>query len=93
MAELFGRVSPEKAGVSSRNVIKYIEHLKKRGVVFHSLMLLKGNDIFCEAYGKKLPVYATGGAAPMIIGCCKQNITLDEHLVLKGLHFLYQKNK
>ena len=52
MAELFGRVSPEKAGVSSRNVIKYIEHLKKRGVVFHSLMLLKGNDIFCEAYVK-----------------------------------------
>lgn len=66
----------------------------KSGVIFGNASMLDGMiDRFCEAYGKKLPVYATGGAAPMIIGCCKQNITLDEHLVLKGLHFLYQKNK
>lgn len=52
MSEFFGRISPEKAGVSSRKVSEYIKHLKRRGVVFHSLMLLKGNDIFCEAYVK-----------------------------------------
>ena len=65
----------------------------KSGVVFGNASMIDGMiDRFCESYGQELPVIATGGAAPLIIGCCKKKITLDEHLVLKGLHLLYQKN-
>ena len=45
-----------------------------------------------EEVGEPLPVYATGGLAPVITPYCRHAITLDEHLVLKGLYLLYQKN-
>ena len=32
------------------------------------------------------------GLAPVIVPYCRHAITLDEHLVLKGLHLIYQKN-
>ncbi len=66
----------------------------RSGVIFGNASMLDGMiERFDEAFGRELPVYATGGAASMIIGCCKKQIALDEHLVLKGLQFLYQKNK
>lgn len=66
----------------------------KSGVVFGNAALLDGMiDRFAEAYGKELPVYATGGAAPTVVGYCKKSITLDEQLVLKGLQIIYRKNR
>ena len=66
----------------------------KSGVIFGNASMLDGMiERFNEAFGQELPVYATGGASPLIIGCCKQSITLNEHLVLRGLQILYQKNK
>ena len=65
----------------------------KSGVIFGNACLVDGMiDRINEEVHDALPVYATGGLAPVIIGHCKHKITLDEHLVLKGLHILYKKN-
>ena len=40
-----------------------------------------------------VPIYATGGIAHSIIPHCKSEITMDEHLILKGLNIIYNKNK
>lgn len=65
----------------------------RSGVVFGNASLLDGMiDRFCEALGTSLPIYATGGLASSILPHCKHAITLDEHLLLKGLNILYQKN-
>jgi type III pantothenate kinase len=65
----------------------------KSGVVFgHAAMTDGMIDRICEEVGEELPVYATGGLASVIIPHCKHDITLDELLVLKGLHIIYNKN-
>jgi type III pantothenate kinase len=65
----------------------------KSGVVFgHAAMTDGMIDRICEEVGEELPVYATGGLASIIIPHCKHKITLDELLVLKGLHIIYNKN-
>ena len=66
----------------------------RSGVIYGNASMVDGmirriND----EYGKELPVIATGGAAPAILPHCTSSYTMDEHLVLKGLCFLYQKNK
>jgi len=43
--------------------------------------------------GEPLSVYATGGLASTVLDYCQHQITLDSHLVLKGLNILYNKNK
>ncbi len=66
----------------------------RAGVFFGNASMLDGMiERFAETYGKKLPVIATGGAARMIVPLCKQRITLDENLVIKGLFLLYHKNR
>ncbi len=65
----------------------------RSGVVFGNACLIDGMiDRFCKEMGEELPVYATGGLAPTIIPHCDHAITLDEHMVLKGLQILYLKN-
>ncbi len=46
-----------------------------------------------EELGEKATVVATGGLAKTIIPFCKQNVILDEDLLLKGLLCIYEKNK
>ncbi len=66
----------------------------RSGVLFGNACLIDGMiDRICEEFGEPLKVYATGGMASVIIPLCKHEICVDEHLVLKGLHILYQKNK
>ena len=48
----FATVTPEQAGISSRQVEKFIKTLNKRGLATHSLLLLRGNSIFAEFYWK-----------------------------------------
>lgn len=43
-------ITPEQAGISSRYVEKFLKQLDDRGVATHAVLLLRGNDIFCEAY-------------------------------------------
>lgn len=49
---MFKIITPEQAGVSSRLVSKFIRTLNKRGLAMHSVLLMKGQDIFGEFYWK-----------------------------------------
>ena len=65
----------------------------RSGAVFGNASMIDGMiDRFNEEMGDILPVYATGGIAPMIIPYCKHEITLNENLILEGLNILYKKN-
>lgn len=80
--------------VPSALVAKNTADCMRSGVIYGNASMIDGMiDRFNEALGEEVPVYATGGLSQTIIGYCKHRITLDEHLVLKGLHILYHKNK
>lgn len=46
-----------------------------------------------EELKEKTTIVATGGLAKVIIPFCRENIILDEDLLLKGLLYIYEKNK
>ena len=84
-----------KIGLDVPNTViaKNTADCMRSGIIFgHAAMLDGMIDRINEEAGQKLPVYATGGMAPMIIRHCRHEITLDEHLILKGLNILYSKN-
>ena len=65
----------------------------RSGVIYGSAAMIDGMiDRIREEVGEMLPVYATGGLAAFITRYCKHDLSLDEHLVLKGLYILYKKN-
>ena len=43
-------VIPEKVGISSKDVYKFLYSFEKRKLHLHSLILMKGEDIFLESY-------------------------------------------
>lgn len=47
---LFDKISPEAAGISSRAVKRYIELLERRSIPMHSVLMMKGDKLFCECY-------------------------------------------
>lgn len=47
---MFEIISPERAGISSKYITKFIKTLEKRGLAMHSVLLMKGDDIFAEYY-------------------------------------------
>lgn len=47
---LFDRITPEEAGIKSRNVKKYLDLLERRDIPMHSVLMMKGDRLFCEAY-------------------------------------------
>ncbi len=49
---MFEKISPEQAGISSKTVEAFIKKLEKRGAITHSLLFMKGDKIFAEAYWK-----------------------------------------
>ena len=49
---MFNTISPEKAGISSALVEKFVKALNSRGLVMHSVLLARGEDIFAECYWK-----------------------------------------
>lgn len=49
---MFEKVTPEKAGISSKTVQKFIEKLEKRGAAMHGVLFMRGDKIFAEAYWK-----------------------------------------
>ena len=46
-----------------------------------------------EELGMKATVVATGGLAKKIIPFCKEEVILDDDLLLKGMLYIYEKNK
>ena len=49
---MFEKITPEQAGVSSKNIERMISFLERNGYVFHSLLLMKGDALFGEYYWK-----------------------------------------
>ena len=66
----------------------------RSGAVFGTAATLDGMIERMEAeLGEKCTVVATGGLASSITPYCKREIICDDDLLLKGLWYLYQKNK
>jgi type III pantothenate kinase len=66
----------------------------KSGVIFGHASMMDGMiDRINAEVGEELPVIVTGGYASVIASHCNHEMTIDEHLVLKGLNLIYLKNK
>lgn len=63
------------------------------GILFGNAAMLDGVvERIEEELGEKATVIATGGLAGLIVPLCKQDIILDDNLLLQGLNLLYKKN-
>ncbi len=49
---MFERITPERAGISTELVKKYINKLNQRKMKMHSVLMLKGDKLFGEFYWK-----------------------------------------
>ena len=79
--------------IPSAIIAKNTVDCMKSGIIFGHASMLDGMiERFFEAFGEELPVYVTGGLASLIVPHCKHPMILREHLVLDGLHTIYQKN-
>ena len=47
---MFNKISPEKAGIPSRNITDFINTLNSYNINTHSIIMAKGNNIIAEAY-------------------------------------------
>jgi type III pantothenate kinase len=66
----------------------------KSGMLYGNAGAIDGLiDRFCEELGEKCTVIATGGLAKTVVPLCKNDIIVDEDLLLKGLMLIYEKNK
>lgn len=66
----------------------------RSGAVFGTAAMLDGMISRYEAeLNEKCKVIATGGLAASIVKCCEHEIICDDDLLLKGLWYLYNKNK
>ena len=66
----------------------------RSGAVFGTADMLDGTIARFEAeLGEKCTVIATGGLAASIVKYCRHEIVWDNELLLKGLWYLYNKNK
>ena len=66
----------------------------RSGAVFGTAAMIDGMIERMEAeLGYQCKIIATGGLARFITPLCKREIICDDDLLLKGLWFLYQKNK
>jgi len=47
---MFERISPEAAGISSKNILYFIKELEKYKLNTHSIVMARGNNIISETY-------------------------------------------
>ncbi len=47
---MFENVSPESVGIKSADVIDFLESVQEYGSTLHSILLMRGDKIFCEGY-------------------------------------------
>lgn len=45
-------ITPEQAGISSDTVVRFIKGLERKGIVLHSVLMMRGDGIFAEYYWK-----------------------------------------
>jgi len=66
----------------------------KSGIIYGNAGAIDGIiDRYREELGEDCTVIATGGLAKVIAPLCKNEIIIDEDLLLKGLMLIYEKNK
>lgn len=66
----------------------------KSGIVIGNAAMIDGLiDRIEEDLDEKATVIATGGLSRVVIKHSKKDIIYDENLLLKGLYYIYQKNK
>ncbi len=66
----------------------------RSGAVFGNAAMIDGLiDRMQEELGMQCRVVATGGLASSIVSCCRHEIVCDDDLLLKGMWYLYEKNK
>jgi len=66
----------------------------RSGVLYGHASMIDGMiDRIRRELGKDLLVLSTSGMTSDVIALCQQEIRMDETLILKGLHILYQKNR
>lgn len=66
----------------------------RSGAVFGTAAMIDGLiDRMEEELGSACTVVATGGLASSIVSCCRHKIVCDDDLLLKGLWYLYEKNR
>jgi type III pantothenate kinase len=66
----------------------------KSGAIFGTASMVDGMiDRIEEELGAKATVIATGGLSGRIVPYCRHEIVHDEHLQLRGLSIIYEKNK
>lgn len=52
MAYELNSITPEQAGIPSSAVAAFLDRIKERGIVLHSLLLVKDGNLLTEAYWK-----------------------------------------
>ena len=81
-------IQPPQHAISANTV-----DCMRSGVLYGHASMIDGMiDRIRQEFGKDLFILATGGMASTVIPLCRHEIHVDEALVLKGLHILYQKN-
>ena len=66
----------------------------KSGLLYGNASMLDGLiERINESLGEKCTVVATGGLSTVVTPLCKNEIIVDEDLLLKGLMVIYNKNK
>ena len=67
---------------------------RKSGLIYGNASCMDGMiERINEELGEKATVVATGGLARRIVPHCRQQIILDDELLLKGLKYIYYKNR
>jgi type III pantothenate kinase len=82
-------ITPPKKCIATNTV-----DCMRSGAVFGTAAMIDGLiDRMEEELGMPCRVVATGGLASSIIACCRHEIVCDDDLLLKGMWYLYEKNK
>lgn len=64
----------------------------RSGILYgHAAMMDGMIDKICREYGKKLPIYVTGGFSDTVTPLLNHSVNVDVRLVLKGLYLIYKR--
>ena len=82
-------ITPPKKCIATNTV-----DCMRAGAVFGTAAMIDGLiDRMEEELGMTCKKVATGGLASSIISCCRHDIICDDDLLLKGMWYLYEKNR
>ncbi len=66
----------------------------KSGILYGTASMLDGMiERIEDELGMKATIIATGGLASTVVSLMKNDVILDDDLLLRGLYYIYEKNK